>query len=100
MTKITTRPWDSAEHLKTDEDIAAYIDAALEEAGEDTAFIAKALGTVARARGMTQLAKDTGLAREALYRALSPSGNPKFDTVLKVLRALGVQLRASPAATR
>lgn len=100
MTKITTRPWDSAEHLKTDEDIAAYLDAALEEAGEDTAFIAKALGTVARARGMTQLAKDTGLAREALYRALSPSGNPKFDTVLKVLRALGVQLRASPAATR
>jgi len=100
MTKITTRPWDSAEHLKTDEDIAAYLDAALEEAGEDTAFIAKALGTVARARGMTQLAKDTGLAREALYRALSPSGNPKFDTVLKVLRALGVQLRASPAGTR
>jgi len=100
MTKITTRPWDSAEHLKTDEDIAAYLDAALEEAGEDTAFIAKALGTVARARGMTQLAKDTGLAREALYRALSPSGNPKFDTVLKVLRALGVQLHASPAATR
>lgn len=98
MNKITTRPWDSAEHIKTDEDIAAYLDAALEEAGDDPAFIAKALGTVARARGMTQLAKDTGLAREALYRALSPSGNPNFGTVLKVLRALGVQLHAAPVA--
>lgn len=98
MNKITTRPWDSAEHIKTDEDIAAYLDAALEEAGDDPAFIAKALGTVARARGMTQLAKDTGLAREALYRALSPSGNPNFGTVLKVLRALGVQLHAAPVS--
>jgi probable addiction module antidote protein len=96
MNKITTRPWDSAEHLKTDEDIAAYLDAVLEEAGDDTAFIAKAIGTVARARGMTQLANDTGLAREALYRALSPTGNPNFGTVLKVLRALGVQLHAAP----
>jgi len=97
MNKITTRPWDSAEHLKTDEDIAAYLDAALEEAGDDPAFIAKALGTVARARGMTQLAKDTGMAREALYRALSPAGNPNFGTVLKVLKALGIQLHAAPA---
>jgi probable addiction module antidote protein len=96
MNKITTRPWDSAEHLKTDEDIAAYLDAVLEEAGDDTAFIAKAIGTVARARGMTQLANDTGLARVALYRALSPTGNPNFGTVLKVLRALGVQLHAAP----
>jgi probable addiction module antidote protein len=92
MEKITTRPWDSAEHLKTDEDIAAYLDACLDEAGDDPAFIAQALGNVARARGMTQLAKDTGLAREALYRALSPSGNPSFGTVLKVLRALGLKL--------
>jgi probable addiction module antidote protein len=96
MNKITTRPWDSAEHLKTDEDIAAYLDAALEEAGDDPAFIAKALGTVARARGMTQLAKDTGMAREALYRALSPAGNPNFGTVLKVLKALGIKLHAAP----
>ncbi|KAA0071690.1 addiction module antidote protein [Rhodanobacter sp. T12-5] len=97
MNKIITRPWDTAEHLNTNDDIAAYLDAALEEAGDDPAFIAKALGTVARARGMTQLAKDTGMAREALYRALSPAGNPNFGTVLKVLKALGIQLHAAPA---
>ncbi|WP_449426761.1 addiction module antidote protein [Rhodanobacter umsongensis] len=97
MDKITTRPWDSAEHLKTDEDIAAYLDACLEEAGDDPAFIAEALGTVARARGMSQLARDTGLAREALYRALSPTGNPSFGTVLKVIKALGLKLHTEVA---
>ena len=97
MGKITTRPWDAAEHLQTDEDIAAYLDAALDEAGDDPAFIAEALGTVARARGMSELARSTGLAREALYRALSPTGNPSFGTVLKVIKALGVKLHASTA---
>lgn len=97
MAKVTTRPWDTAEHLQTDEDIAAYLDAALDEAGDDPAFIAEALGTVARARGMSELARSTGLAREALYRALSPTGNPSFGTVLKVIKALGVKLHATTA---
>lgn len=97
MEKITTRPWDVVEHLNTEEDIAAYIDACLEEAGDDPVFIAQALGDVARARGMTQLARDTGLTREALYRSLSPTGNPSFGTVLKVMKALGIKLHASSA---
>jgi probable addiction module antidote protein len=83
--------WDSASHLKTDEDIAAYLDACFEEAGDDAAFITHALGVVAKAKGMTQLAKQTGLGRESLYKALSGEGNPSFATILKVLRALGVQ---------
>jgi len=85
--------WDSAAHLKTEEDIALYLEACVEEAGEDAAFIAKALGTIARARGMSQLARDTGLGRESLYKALSGEGNPSFGTILKVCRALGVQLK-------
>lgn len=97
MAKITTRAWDSAEHLQTGEDIAAYLDAALDEAGDDPAFIAQALGTVARARGMSELSRSTGLAREALYRALSPTGNPSFGTVLKVIKALGLKLHATKA---
>ncbi|MEW5893156.1 MAG: addiction module antidote protein [Pseudomonadota bacterium] len=84
--------YDSAEHLKTDEDMAAYLDACLEEAGDDPAYIAHALGVIARARGMTQLARDTGLARENLYKALSADGNPEFGTILKVVKALGLQL--------
>lgn len=97
MGKIKTTPWDSAEHLKTDEDMVAYIDACLEEAGDDAAFIAHALGVVARAKGMTQLAKDTGLGRESLYKALSGEGNPSFATILKVMHALGVKLHAEAA---
>ncbi|MEK6788343.1 MAG: addiction module antidote protein [Pseudomonadota bacterium] len=89
--------WDSAEHLKTELDMALYFDACLEEAGDDAAFIAKALGTIARARGMTQLAKDTGLGRESLYKALSGEGNPSFATILKVTQALGLKFHASPA---
>ena len=89
--------WDSSEHLKTDEDIANYLDACLEEAGDDPAFIAKALGNIARARGMSQLARDTGLGRESLYKALSGEGNPSFATILKVIRALGVKLHAQTA---
>jgi probable addiction module antidote protein len=97
MSKINTTPWDSAEHLRTDEDMVAYIDACLEEAGDDAAFIAHALGVVARAKGMTQLAKDTGLGRESLYKALSGEGNPSFATILKVMHALGVRLHAQAA---
>lgn len=95
--KITTRPWDAAEYLDSEEMIAAYLDAAVEEAGDDLAFIAQALGTVARARGMTEVARDSGLAREALYRALAPKGNPSFGTVMKVAKALGVRVSFKPA---
>lgn len=85
--------WDSAKHLKTDEDIAAYLDAVLEE--NDPALITHALGVIARAKGMAQLAHDTGLGRESLYKALSADGNPEFATVLKVVRALGLKLHAT-----
>jgi probable addiction module antidote protein len=97
MGKIKLRKWDSAEHLKTDEDMVLYLEACLEEAGDDAAFIAKALGTIARAKGMTQLAKDTGLGRESLYKALSGEGNPSFATILKVASALGIKLHAQSA---
>lgn len=96
MGSIKLRRWDSAEHLKTEEDIVLYLQACMEEAGDDAAFIAKALGNVARARGMTQLAKETGLGRESLYKALSGEGNPSFGTVLKVMHALGIKLQALP----
>lgn len=90
-----TSAYDVAEHLQTPEDMAAYLDAWLEEAPDDAAGIAQALGNIARAKGMTQVAKDTGLSRESLYRALSADGNPSFATVLKVARALGVKLHAA-----
>lgn len=91
--------YDSADYLKTDTDIAAYIGACMEEGGDDPAFIARALGVVARARNMSQLAEQTGLTRAGLYRALSGEGNPSFATVLKVMHALGLQLTAKPLAT-
>ena len=91
MKTLKLRKWGSAEHLKTDEDMAAYLEACLEEAGDDAAFIAKALGNIARAKGMTQLSKDTGLGRESLYKALSGEGNPSFATILKVVHALGLK---------
>ena len=94
MTTLKLRKWDSAEHLKTDEDMAAYLEACLHEAGDDAAFIAKALGNIARAKGMTQLSKDTGLGRESLYKALSGEGNPSFATILKVTHALGLKFHA------
>lgn len=90
---VTVRKWDSVEHLNTEEDIALYFEACVEEAGDDAAFIAKALGNIARARGMTQLAKDTGMGRESLYKALSGDGNPSFATILRVTHALGLTLR-------
>jgi probable addiction module antidote protein len=89
---LTLRKWDSAEHLTTEEDIAAYMQACIDEADGDAAFIAKSLGVVARARGMSQLAKDTGLGRESLYKALSGEGNPSFATVVKVINGLGLRL--------
>ncbi len=93
MTKLHTRPWDVTEYLGTDEDIVAYLEAALEEG--DPALVAAALGDIARARGMTEIARQTGLGRESLYKALSPEGNPEFATVLKVVHALGLRLHAT-----
>lgn len=92
-----TSKYDVAEHLRTPEEMAAYLDAWLEEAPDDVAGIARALGDIARAKGMSQVAKEAGLSRESLYRALSEGGNPSFATVLKVARALGVRLHAQPA---
>ena len=97
MPKTLTTPYDTAEYLKTVEDMAQYLEACFEEAGDDAAFIAKALGNIARARGMTQLARDTGLAREGLYKALSENGNPEFATVMKVIKALGLKLHVEAA---
>ncbi|BFM40578.1 addiction module antidote protein [Synechocystis sp. LKSZ1] len=91
MDKLKTLPWDAAEHLETQEDIAAYLEAALEEA--DPALVVAALGDIARSRGMTNIARKTGLGRESLYKALSTEGNPEFATVLKVLKALGLRLQ-------
>lgn len=89
---IKTMRWDSAEHLKTDEDIQFYLEACLEEAGDDPAFIVHALGVIAKAKNMSQLARDTGISREGLYKAFSPDGNPTFATVAKVAKALGLQI--------
>lgn len=90
--------WDSAQHLQTKEDIVMYLDACLEEAGDDAAFIAKALGNIARAHGMKQLANDTGLGRESLYKALSGDGHSSFETILKVTRALGLKFHVEAMA--
>ena len=94
MTKTITTRYDVAEHLRTAEDMAAYLEACLEEANGDAAFIAKALGDIARAKGMSQVARDAGLSRESLYKALSGERTPGFDTILKVIQALGLKLRA------
>lgn len=93
MKKEPTSRWDAAQHLETEEDMAAYLEAALEE--NDPALIAAALGDIARAKGMSQIAKQTGLGRESLYKALSAEGNPEFATILKVIDALGLHLRAT-----
>lgn len=94
MSKIRTSRFDVADHLRTAEEMAAYLEACLEDPESDAAFIAKALGSIARAKGMSQVARETGLSRESLYKALSGDRSPEFDTVLKVIRALGIQLRA------
>ena len=89
---IKLRKWDSAEHLKTEDDMQAYLQACIEESNGDAAFIAKALGNIAKAKGMAQLSRDTGLGRESLYKALSGDVNPSFDTVIKVVNALNLRL--------
>ena len=95
--KVKTTSCDVAEHLRTPEEMAAYLDAWLTEAPDDIAGIARALGDIARAKGMAQVAKEAGLSRESLYKALSENGNPSFATILKVTKALGVQLHAGAA---
>ena len=95
--RTKTLAYDVSEQLRTPEEMAAYLDAWLEEAPEDAAGIARALGDIARAKGMTQVARDAGLSRESLYKALSESGNPTFATVLKVAKALGVRFHAQVA---
>ena len=94
MTKTATAPYDVAAHLRTREEMAAYLEASIEESDGDAAFVAKALGDIARARGMAQVASDAGLSRESLYKALSGERVPTFETVLRVVGALGLRLRA------
>lgn len=97
MAKTATTRYDVAEHLRTPEEMAAYLEACIEGANGDAAFIAKALGDIARAKGMTQVARDAGLSRESLYKALSGDRSPDFETILKVIRALGLTLHAEVA---
>ena len=97
MSKIVTTRYDVAEHLRTPEEMAAYLEACLDEADGDATFIAKALGDIARAKGMSQVARDAGLSRESLYKALSGERSPSFDTILKVVAALGLKLHAEAA---
>lgn len=94
MKKTKVTHFDTADHLRTPEEMAAYLQECFEEANGNAAFIAKALGTIARAKGMSQVARDAGLSRESLYKALSGERSPGFDTVLKVLTVLGLTLRA------
>jgi probable addiction module antidote protein len=94
MSKTITTAYDVAEHLRTPEEMAVYLEVSIEEANGDAAFVAKALGDIARAKGMSQVARDAGLSRESLYKALSGERSPSFDTILKVIRALGLKLRA------
>ena len=97
MRKTKTTRYDVAEHLRTQKEMAAYLEACLDEAKGDAPFIAKALGDIARARGMAQVARDSGLSRESLYKALSGERSPDFDTILKVVSALGLRLHAEAA---
>lgn len=99
MAKTKTTRYDVAEHLRNQKEMAAYLEACLDEAGDDAAFIAKALGDIARAKGMSQVARDAGLSRESLYKALSGDRSPGFDTILKVVNALGLKLHAGSAAS-
>ncbi len=94
MAKTATTRYDVSEHLRTPEEMAAYLEACFEDANGDASFIAKALGDIARAKGISQVARDTGLSRESLYKALSGERTPGFDTILKVIKALGLELHA------
>ncbi|AMN46905.1 addiction module antitoxin [Steroidobacter denitrificans] len=96
--KETFSRYDTADYLKSEDDIAAYLDAVMEDAADDPALISAALGNVARAYGMIKLANDTGLTREGLYKALGAGGNPTLATVVKVMKALGMRLSVSKAA--
>jgi len=97
MAKTKTQRWDPADHLDSPEDMAAYLEAALDDG--DPAVVTAALGDIARAKGMTTIARDAGLGRESLYKALSNNGNPELATVLRVMRALGLRLHAAPSAS-
>jgi probable addiction module antidote protein len=97
MAKTITTKYDVSEHLRTPQEMAAYLEACIEDANGDAAFIAKALGDIARAKGMSQVARDAGLSRESLYKALSGERSPGFDTILKVIDALGLRLHAETA---
>lgn len=99
MTKTVTTKYDVSEHLRTPQEMAAYLEACIEEANGDAAFIAKALGNIARAKGMSQVARDAGLSRESLYKALSGERSPGFDTILKVISALGLKLHTEAASS-
>jgi probable addiction module antidote protein len=92
------KDYDVAEHLRTPEEMAAYLEACLAESDGDASFVAKALGDIARAKGMAALARETGLGRESLYKALSVNGNPQLSTILKVAKALGLEISVRPAA--
>ena len=94
MAKTKTHRYDTAEYLRTPEEMALYLEACLEEADGDAAFIARALGNIAKAKGMAQVARDAGLSRESLYKALSGERSPGFDTILRVIDALGMKLHA------
>jgi probable addiction module antidote protein len=96
MTKTKFSRYDTADYLKNEEDIAAYLDAVMDAGGDDPAFIAHALGVVARARNISQLSRETGMSREGIYKALSQNGNPSFSTVLKISKALGLRINFSP----
>lgn len=98
MTEEQFARYDSADYLKTEEDIAAYLEAVMEEGGDDPAYIARALGVVARARNMTALAQEVGMSRVGLNKALSGEGNPTLSTVLKVAKALGLKVSIQPSA--
>jgi len=98
MSKTKTTRYDVAEHLRTTEEMAAYLEASLEACRGDAAFVAKALGDIARAKGMAQVARDAGLSRESLYKALSGERSPEFGTILKVMGALGIELHAQPTS--
>lgn len=96
VTKV--KDYDVADHLRSPEEMAAYLEACIAEADGDTSFLVKALGDIARAKGMTQIAASTGLGRESLHKALSVEGNPQLDTIVRVVKALGLEISVRPAA--
>ena len=98
--QLGIKPFEAADYLQSDEDCAQYLQVCMDEAPEDTALFTKAVGDIARARGMMQLARDTGITREGLYKALGEQGSPNFATVIKVMSALGVQFNVGARSTQ